>query len=236
MSSWSSIALIIRMVMFSIISLFSLFILGIDAHIASVLSQDGIVNAANVVTLVIALLTLLTLPPLLAISIMRKGHIVNMIAIELGVMAVFWILWIAASATTTNQLLLYCDFGFGDTVLSCSEPLAVQAFAWLNWVIITKYILILLILAILQHVRGNPIWTRPVTNVDLFAPRVMVATGPVFDQKTGGYVVQQPGQYPLQGQHTGVYTPQQTQMGYPPASGMPSPPQNPNPANTGYRV
>jgi len=227
------------MVMFGIISTFSIFILGIDAHIASVLGQAGIVNSANVLCLVIALLTLFTLPPMLAISIMRKGHMVNMIAVELGVMAVLWVLWIAASALTTDQLFLACDFIFNDVVLNCSEPLAVQAFAWLNWVIITKYIIILLILAILQQVRGNPVWTRPITNVDLFAPRVIVATGPVYDQKTGGYIVQQPGQYPLQGQPTGVYTTQQTQMGYPPAPGMDYtgvPPQNPGPVNTGYRV
>lgn len=231
-SSWTNIALIVRMVMFGIISTFSIFILGIDAHIASVLSQAGITSSGNAVSLAIAILTLLILPPILAISIMRKGHVANMIAVELGVMSILWILWIAASAMTTNQLLFYCDFIVNDTVLNCSEPLAVQAFAWLNWVIITKYILILLILAILQHVRGNPIWTRPITNVDLFAPRVFIATGPVYDPKTGGYTTQQPVAYATQ--QPVVYTPQQTQS-YPPAQGTdyaPSP-QNPNP---GYRV
>jgi hypothetical protein len=145
-SSWSSIALIVRMVMFGIICTFSIFILGIDAHIASALGQIGMVNSGNIFSLVIALLTLLTLIPLLAISIMRKGHVVNMIGVELGVMGVLWILWVAASALTTEQLLFVCDSVFtgglfstdiNNAVANCSpsETLAVQAFAWLNWVI-----------------------------------------------------------------------------------------------------
>lgn len=51
----------------------------------------------------------------------------------------------------------------------CRSFQAIEAFAWLNWLILMGYAIALLVLAILAHNRGNQgIWRSSVRDTDFF--------------------------------------------------------------------
>ncbi|KIL67253.1 hypothetical protein M378DRAFT_58682, partial [Amanita muscaria Koide BX008] len=182
---------------------FSLIVLGVSAHLIFVTEQVGIYFTFTAFAIAIAALTLITLPLFLIIGFVRKGALFNYIIVEIGVLGLFWVLWLATASFTADQLVLLpinCDFNYSD----CHEPQAVNAFSWLNWLILTAYWPFLLVMAIIQQNRGNPVWTKSVGEVNMFAPGVVVATQV----------------YPPQQQQPVMYSPQpmqqQPQMGYPP--------------------
>jgi len=136
----------------------------------------------------------------------------------------------ASGAYSANQLSILpsgCSFNiyfyssFDDIKkINCGEFWAVESFAWLNWLVLMPYIGFILVLSIIQHARGNHhVWTRPVHQVDFFAPGVapgIVPQQPVYAPQP--MVQQQPVQY----------------AGAPPVTYATPPPQQQTPMNTGY--
>jgi len=159
----------------------------------------------------------LAFPVLLIIGFIRRGVLFNYIIFEVGVLGLFWVLWLSTAAFTADQLVLLpidCNFNYvvEGFVASCHEPQAVHAFSWLNWLILTAYWPFLLVMAIVQRSRGNPLWTKTVDEVNMFAPPVVVATQVYPPQQQTTMYASQPMQ-------------QQFQMGYPPnAPGATYPP------------
>jgi hypothetical protein len=90
------------------------------------------------------------------------------------------------------------------------------------------YGVLLLVLAIIQHTRGNYVWTQCVHEVDFFAPRVGGVMQPGMVPQPQMYpMAQQPLPQQVQVQHSAGTPPVQQQM--PMNTGYAQPP-----ANTGY--
>jgi len=155
---------------------------------------------------------------------------------------VLMVLWIAsAGETTAVRAGVPCTFDtfdeFGDVFTStaaeagqCHEAQAIIAFGWLNFFILFAWAIMLLVLTITSHTRGNTgVWTQPVTGTDFFArkegmgqPQTPYAGMPQNVYGTPA-MQQQYGGAPMQSPYTGTpgqqYTPppQQQQTTYPPA-------------------
>ncbi|KIL67254.1 hypothetical protein M378DRAFT_159655 [Amanita muscaria Koide BX008] len=207
----------------STVCFFSLIVLGVSAYLISLTEQVGFYYTFMAFAVAIAALTLITFPPLLIISFIRKGALFNYIIVEVGVLGLFWVLWLATASYTANTLVLLpldCNFIDPSFVTSCHELQAIHAFSWLNWLILTAYWPFLLVMALIQQNRGNPVWTKSVGEVDMFAPGVVVATQV----------------YPPQQQQPVMYSPQpmqqHPQMGYPPNA--PGTTYSPVPTQGGY--
>jgi len=246
---------VIRLGIFGLVSFFSIIVLGLGAHIASVFAPAAVPFDFAGLGIAVSLLTLLSLIPMLVLSFMDKVLWVNMVAVEVGWLGFLWVLWLATAALTNNDLafVVFGGCGFVDSSVNCGELLGFQALAWLNWVLLFKYTIVLIGLTVFQHVRGNRVWTAPVYQVNFFAPPVGPPPGMVYEQKPGQYPPQQPQQYAPQQpqqyspQQPQQYSPQQPQqpgqMGYPPPAPAPGANygptttyQTPPPANPGYQA
>jgi len=216
--------------------------LGLAAHLVSTVPAGGIVADWAALALAISLITIVALVPILAIDIFRKGAFTSMVAFELGWSFVLMVLWIAsAGETTAVRAGVPCTFDtfdeFGDVFTStaaeagqCHEAQAIIAFGWLNFFILFAWAIMLLVLTITSHTRGNTgVWTQPVTGTDFFArkegmgqPQTPYAGMPQNVYGTPA-MQQQYGGAPMQSPYTGTpgqqYTPppQQQQTTYPPA-------------------
>ncbi|KAF8351005.1 hypothetical protein F5887DRAFT_912914 [Amanita rubescens] len=239
---------IIRLGLLAAVTLFSVIVLGTAAHIISVTEATiGTYWAFVAFAIAVSVLTILTIPALVVISIIRSGAPPNYVVVELGWLFVLWVLWMASAGYSANQLSILpsgCSinivfaksFSVRDTI-NCGEFWALEAFAWLNWLILMPYTILVLIMAIIQHTRGNQrVWTCTVHQVDFFAPAV-VKPGMVPQQQM------YPPQPMVQQQYPGTPPQQVTPMntGYaqpPPNVGYPPAPANtgylPDPATTGY--
>src|ERR1700734_1433568 len=100
------------------------------------------------------------------------------------------------------------------------------------------YTILLLVLAIIQHNRGNSVWTQCVHEVDFFAPRAGGVTQPGMVPQPQMYSPQPMVQQPLQQQVPVPYSAGTPPTGYvqPTANtGYATPPaQQQMPMNTGY--
>jgi len=248
---------VIRFGIFGLVSFFSIIVLGLGAHIAHVFAVAQVPFDSAGLGIAVSLLTLISFIPMLVLSFVDKVLWVNMVAVEVGWLGILWVLWLATAALANNDLgriFLGACYLVGADV-TCSELLGFQALAWLNWVLLFKYTIVLIALTIFQHVRGNRVWTAPVYQVDFFAPP---PPGMVYEQKPGQYPPQQPQQYPPQQpqqyspqqpqqyspqqpqqyslQQPQQYSPQQPQqpgqMGYPSPAPAPAPGANSGPTTT----
>jgi hypothetical protein len=221
----SSMVNVLRLAALGTICFFSLIVLGVGAHLIFLSEQVGFYYTFTAFAVAIAALTLIMLPPLLIIGLVRRGALLNYVVVEVAVLGLFWVLWLATAAYSANALTLLpidCNFNFeaNGFIASCHEPQALHAFSWLNWLILTVYWPFLLITAIVQQNRGNPVWTKSVREVNMFAAAPVVVATQV---------------YPPQ-QQTMMYAPQpvqqQPQMGYPPNT--PGATYAPVPTQSGY--
>jgi len=243
---------ILRMAALGSVCFCSLIVLGISAHLIFITEQVGIYFAFTAFAVAIAALTLIVFPMLLVIGFVRRGAVFNHVVVEIGVLGLFWVLWLATAAYSADQLLLLpvnCDFNYivNGFVASCHEPQAVHGFSWLNWLILTAYWPFLLIMAIVQQNRGNPVWTKSVGEVNFFAAPVvatqvyppqqqtmMYAPQPVQQQPQMGYPPNTPGTTYAPVPTQGGYAPTQSpQVGYTPTP-PPQQPQQYPPVGGGY--
>jgi len=209
----SSIITLLRLAVLGVATAFAVIVLAMGAHIIFVISTTGLVYDFTALGVAVGALTIITLVPLLAISLVRKGALPNFIVVESAWFGILWVLWLAAAGLAADQTRLLpasCSFDFivNGNFFSCHEPLALEAFAWLNWLLLFGYWSVILTLSIIQQTRGNSVWTKSVNEVDFFAPRVAGVPGVM-------------GEYPVQPQQ--VYAPQTiqqqpVQLGYPPAT------------------
>jgi hypothetical protein len=182
---------ITRFVIIGVVLAFSLGVLAVGAHILAVVNVVADPITLDFVNLAIAIsaLTVVTMVPMLIISILRKGAFVNYVAVEFTWLSILWILWLASAGLSTNDVTYSpsCNFVFvvRTGTIACQEPLILQGFAWVNWIILFGYTILLLVLAIIQQVRGNSVWIKSINEVDLFAPRRLTPEQIAAEQKYG---------------------------------------------------
>jgi len=165
----------IRTASFATLLLFTLIVLGISAHWVSVL--QGFYSAAYTASgfaLAVSVITLAFILPMLLISILRKGSLLSWVVVELGVCGVLWVLWLASAAYTTSMTggaTLNCDYALlsAEVQSICHQYQALQAFSWLNWLILFAYIVLLLVFAIKAQGHGHSVWTSDVIDVHSLA-------------------------------------------------------------------
>ncbi|KAF5337158.1 hypothetical protein D9611_002893 [Ephemerocybe angulata] len=149
-----------RTIIFGIVAFFSIIVLGISAHLVSLPGPSpDYVNLA----LATSILTLIALPIIFIIPLKRRGAAPSFVAVEVVTLWLLWILWLATGATIANWLpgLVFCNGGV------CSELRAIEAFAFLNWLMLMFYSFVLLTLAVTAHHRGRTgVWKSSVPDFD----------------------------------------------------------------------
>jgi hypothetical protein len=129
-----------------------------------------------------AFLTLLTLPPMLFLSIKRKGAVTSMISIEVAWTWFLWILWLSTGGNAAGYNLVGCggsyyyDYYYGSYYSSssyggsCREAQALTAFAFLGWIMLFAYNIALISFVVRLHMRGHTnVWTGYITETDFTA-------------------------------------------------------------------
>jgi len=235
---------ILRLAVFGVLLAFSLILLGIGANLVSQTSTVLFVAVANSIpafAVATAVLTFAILVPVLVIDHLRKGAMTSLTASELGFMGFLWILWLSCAGNSTAGIAAYavdCSLidnaaaTYGVTISPvygglCRQRQALQAFAWLGWLVIFFYWVTLLVIALIAQSRGvnNPFMT-PSTELATNLPKAGNAGGepkiPPANYPPGSIT---PGTYPPQGQYPQGQYPQQstTPSQYPQQSYTPAP-------------
>ncbi|KAK2462329.1 hypothetical protein APHAL10511_005635 [Amanita phalloides] len=143
---------IVRLAALGVLTASSFIVMATGAHILSLPANS---HDRSFVGLAVAIpvLTFLTIVPSIIISLIR-GPAPMHILIETVWLGVLWVLWLGAAADgAINYILLSADCifdSFINGVLSCHEIQALQAFSWLNWLILSGYIPTFCVLCIIQ--------------------------------------------------------------------------------------
>ncbi|KAJ3542290.1 hypothetical protein NMY22_g3569 [Coprinellus aureogranulatus] len=143
------------------VGVFSIIVLGISAHLVHI--SNGFTPDWAGLALATSILTLLSLPVLYIVSIKRRGAVAAFVIVELIVLWILWILWLAtgADAASSNPGLNFCNVGV------CSEIRALEAFSFLNWLLLMFYSLTVLVLSVSAHSRGHRgVWRSQVNEFD----------------------------------------------------------------------
>ncbi|KIY45978.1 hypothetical protein FISHEDRAFT_76211 [Fistulina hepatica ATCC 64428] len=115
-----------------------------------------------------AALSLITLPVMIVFDMMTTDVFTSWIITELVWTGFLWILWLATGAAAANQNNEFMGrYGCGYARYSwygtaCHEFQAIQAFAFLNWILLMVYFIILFFMAVLGASKGGHVWTAAV--------------------------------------------------------------------------
>jgi len=209
---------VMRMAVFGAVSVFGLIAFGISAHLVALAAEftsrtrsgfGGFEFAA--LGLATAILTLISVPPMFAISIKRRGAYTSYVVAELAWLSFLWIMWLATAGSIAKLFVI--DTGcYGNGV--CMEIQAVEAFGFLNWLMLLAYTITLLTASCIAHNKGHTsVWKSEVAYFNWSAPSVLKATqgleGGVVGVATGekahpqmpqhGHQVPQQAMYPQVG-------------------------------------
>lgn len=150
----------VRFGVFAVTLFFSLIMLGVSAgYIGQAANIGGGAPNFSIFGLVVALLTMFSIGPMFAIDFIRRGAITSWIVVELSVIGLLWILWLASAATTssvTGGATVDCGFtlsGAGNNL--CHLYQAIEAFGFINWLIFLGYWITLLVFALRSHLQGD---------------------------------------------------------------------------------
>ncbi|KAJ3571670.1 hypothetical protein NP233_g3598 [Leucocoprinus birnbaumii] len=162
----SSLLPLVRLVIFGIVSLFALIVMAMSAHILSLTHgvQGGSANFGGL-GVAVGVLTLITLPPMIVIGRIRSGAMPTFIVVELGWIGFLWVLWLASAGTTASINGTGGNCASSNHLAStvCGEVNAIEAFGFLNWLMLMAYWLVLLVFSIRGLQSGNSnIWTTSV--------------------------------------------------------------------------
>jgi len=165
------------MIAFGVVLVFSVIALGLNAYWLSL----GMYNYTslfsytprqdfNAMGVAVSVISMVTIVPMLVVSLLRKGAITSWVAVELGWVGFLWVLWIASAGLSTSSYIYRGDCsawsGYYDYYFEiyyptpelegfCRQYGAMQAFAWLNFLILFGYFILLLALSILSYTKGN---------------------------------------------------------------------------------
>ncbi|KAJ7122191.1 hypothetical protein C8R44DRAFT_981420 [Mycena epipterygia] len=199
---------LIRLGALSTVVVFALITLGLAAALTSA-TETFFLASYSFAALAIAtsVLTLATIPAMIALEILRPGGITSMIIVEIAWLGFLCILWLSTGGVTASVGAVSFFFGgcdaasdIGDAVdiagrelqdltddsalTLCHESSAIEAFAFLNWIILMGYVTTLLIMSVVASSRKHTgVWKSSVANAPFAAP----AAGP---SASGAYNMQ----------------------------------------------
>ncbi|KAB5595523.1 hypothetical protein CTheo_984 [Ceratobasidium theobromae] len=182
----------LRLAAFGTVLAFALIVLGISAYWVSMLQGYAtMLSTSSSFGLAVGLMTFIFLLPILIVGMTRKGSFLSWVSVELGVMGLMWVLWLASASYTTSMTAGYtlnCDLALDTTAEGvCRQFQAIQAFSWLNWLIIFAYIVLLVVFIVKASNEGRSVWTADVAdlgtstagdNATTFAPSMTSANMP----------------------------------------------------------
>ncbi|THH12340.1 hypothetical protein EW145_g9 [Phellinidium pouzarii] len=180
----------VRVGLLAAVLLFSIIMLGLSAgYIAKVHGLDGGFIRFSVpdyagLGLAISIITLIIVGPIrrVVIDLLRVGAITSLILVELPVIGVLMILWLATAADTaaaTSGGSVDCstfnglDSSFGTL---CHTYQAMEAFSFLTWICLLGYFITLLVFALIAQFKGSGVWHSTVRDTDFFASRAGAGT------------------------------------------------------------
>ncbi|KAJ7167095.1 hypothetical protein C8R46DRAFT_1219474 [Mycena filopes] len=134
-----------------------------------------------------SILTLLTLPAMISLERTRPGGPTSMIIVEISWLFFLSILWLAVGADAAQFQSVGFWFGCGRIgvddsldVGACQEISALEAFAFLNWIMLLGYVGTLLVMSLAAASRKHTnVWTSSVANAPFGAPTPAVNLTPV---------------------------------------------------------
>jgi len=189
-----SLIYLVRLGLLSTVLLFSVIVFGISANLIHLDNEffDGFIAtpAFTGFALFVSIVTFITVIPLLVFDILKKGTALSLVFVELIWTALLGIFWLASAADTTTWGWFWgsCDFAGDDDIAVgdvgdgtgtletvnfssiCHQYQALQAFSWLNWLILWGWLGVVFVLSIISLSRGNKrVFLSPTTETDYFA-------------------------------------------------------------------
>jgi len=197
-----------RIILFSLSIVFAVIELGINAYFLSLTAPGYYIF--SVLGMATSLLTILTIPIMLIVDVMRRGAFTSMIVVELVWLFILWVLWVATGGEAAYTFNFYFPDGciyaniYPTINAYCNEVQAVEAFAFLNFLIFLIYTVLLLVFSIIASSRGQNVWMSSVKESTFFAPSSGLAQPQVpLTQYSGSPVTEHKGIPPPQ--HFGNY-------------------------------
>lgn len=180
----------VRLVALAVVILFSVIVLGVSANLVSKVSDISGASTPSWLgyTLFVSIITLLVAIPVTVIDQLRNGAITSIVVVELAWTAILGIFWLAAAAAQASNVFIPGDCsvlgGEGESI--CRQFQAMQAFSWLNWILLWGWTFLLVVVAAIALSRGNRgVWTGPAGQTDFFARGEGSSIPPVQQQSTG---------------------------------------------------
>ncbi|KAF9257667.1 hypothetical protein L218DRAFT_825109, partial [Marasmius fiardii PR-910] len=153
----------------AVVLLFSMATLAIAGHMLSIRAPD-IFNSPRGLGIAVSVLTILTIPVFLVVGSLGKKAWVTMNVVEIPVMGVLSIIWLANGALFAEvEALVYpSSISLIDQIF-CSEYRAIEALSFLTWMTLMGYAIVIDILCIVGKSRGKNVWLIGASEADYFA-------------------------------------------------------------------
>ncbi|KAJ7087230.1 hypothetical protein B0H15DRAFT_303966 [Mycena belliarum] len=192
---------LIRLIALSVVLGFAVIVLGLSAALTSTTETflGGYFEFAAL-AIATACLTLITLPIMIALEFLRSGSaFTSMIVVELSWLSILWVLWLATAAegAQAGQFTFVSGCGYIDSTVegACRQTAAIQAFSFLNWLILLAYTTLILVLTIIAASRKHAgVWKSSVGNAPFFTqgkgPAAQPTSAPAGSTADGGYTTQ----------------------------------------------
>jgi hypothetical protein len=222
----------VRLGLFSALALFSLIQLGILCNLTSLTSAGGFYIQSFALGIAVSIMTIGAVITSLVLGRNRKGALPLLVWVELAWVGFLWIMWMSTAGSITSMgIFINCGYLRGPAESICQQYQAVQAFAWLSWLIIFAWFVTLLAFSCIAHTRGNTrVWYTDSTEIPFANGAMGEKNNNMAPQYTGTtmsgpspYGTPQPN-YGQQQQQWGAQPPQQgyaPQQAYPPQNGYP---------------
>ncbi|KAJ7067922.1 hypothetical protein C8F01DRAFT_1246479 [Mycena amicta] len=189
---------LIRLVTLGVALGFSVIVLGLAAGLTSTTETylGGYFEFAAL-AIATASITLITVPIMIALEFIQPGRaFTSKIAVELSWLFILWVLWLATAADATNSASLTFISDCGNYISSkiegaCRETAGVQAFAFLNWLILMAYTIFILVLTVIAQTRKHSgVWLTSVSEAPFFTrnePEIPPVTSQPAGTTAGSY-------------------------------------------------
>jgi len=165
----------VRVALLSVVVLFSVVILALAAHLTSTTESESIIGyyfPFAALAIGISLITILTVTPILVFDHYRTGFFTSKIIVELPVLSVLGILWLTTGADTATLGSFVFDCALDGTCHEAptAEAQAIEAFSFLNWLMLMGYCITLIVLSVIAGNRGHTVWNSSVRETNFIAP------------------------------------------------------------------
>ncbi|KAF7301574.1 hypothetical protein MIND_00722900 [Mycena indigotica] len=170
---------LLRLIALGVALLFAVIVLGLAAGLTATTEKylGGYFEFAAL-AIATASITIVTIPVMIAFEFLQPGRVfTSKIAVEISWLFILWVLWLATAADATNaasvNFISRCGDYFSSRIESaCRQTAGVQAFSFLNWLILMAYTVFILVLAIIAQSRGHAaiISRRSTESIDGYRP------------------------------------------------------------------